>query len=112
MQNMLLGQVQAVITDSPTLLGLLYYREPNVEINSLFYKFMVETFKAQNNINFFLNRKKKYNPSGRNQTEEESDKIADNMLSLLRVNNIPFDMVDGNDAGKQIIYDKVIERLK
>lgn len=111
-QNMLLGQVQAVITDSPTLLGLLYYKEQNSKINNLFYRFMVESFKAQNNMNFFLNRKKKYNPSGRNQTEEESNIIADNMLSLLRVNDIPFDVVDGDDAGKKIIYDKVTERLK
>lgn len=111
-QNMLLNQVQAVITDSPTLLGLLYYKESNPKINEHFREFMVETFMAQKNINFFLNRKKKYNPIGRNQTEDESDTIAKKMLNLLNHYNIPYETVDGNDAGKKIIYDKVVECLK
>ena len=110
-QNMLLDQVQAVITDSPTLLGLLYYKENNALIKQAFTDFMVETFNNQKNLNFFLNRKKKYNPIGRNQTENESDDIGKNMQHLLDNYNIKYDTIDGNDDGKLKAYNKIIQTL-
>lgn len=111
-QNMLLGQVEAVITDSPILLGLLYYKEPNTRIAYHFTRLLLERFNAQNNINFFIKRKKKYNPIGRNQTEDESIQIDKNIEKLLLQNKIPYHIVEGNDSGKNIAYSLIIERLK
>ena len=110
-QNMLIGQVEAVITDSPTLLGLLYYKEENIKICKSFTNFITRTFKAQNNINFFIIRKKKYNPIGRNQTEKQSDEIGHKMKKLLDDNRIEYTIVDGNDEGKAEAYKHIIKAL-
>lgn len=98
-QNMLLGQVEAIITDSPILLGLMYYNEPNEKIKNAFETFLIESFKQQNNINFFIERKKKYNSSGRNQTENEAKEIDYRVKNLLDSNNIPYYTVTGDNCG-------------
>jgi hypothetical protein len=110
-QNMLIGQVQAVITDSPTLLGLLYYKESNTKIRKAFIEFIVESFRKQNNLNFFLNRKKKYNPIGRNQTEKESDAIGIRMKKLLDKYKVKYIVTDGNVEGKELAYAAIVKKL-
>jgi hypothetical protein len=110
-QDMLCEQVEAVITDSPIILGLMYYKEPNLRIKKAFENFLVETFRFQNNINFFINRKKKYNPKGRNQNEKEAREIDVNIRSFLDKHQIPYHIVDGNDAGLKIVKNEVIKFL-
>lgn len=110
-QNMLVGQVDAVITDSPILLGLLYYKEDNEKIKNHFTRLILERFYAQNNINFFVKRVKKYNKSGRNQTESEAKVIDNKIKELMADNHIPFIEVEGNNDGLEKVYTKVIERL-
>lgn len=108
-QDMLLGQVDAIITDSPIIIGLMYYKEKNKKIKKAFETFIVESFKAQNNINFFLNRTKKYNPSGRNQTLEEAIEIDNKIKQFLTDLDIPFTIVDGNNKGLKQAYNEVIK---
>jgi tRNA uridine 5-carbamoylmethylation protein Kti12 len=99
MQNMLIGQVEAVITDSPILVGLMYYDEQNPRIRKAFTDYIVESFKAQNNLTFFIDRLKEYNPSGRNQSEEEAKEIDKRMLNLLRKYKIDYTTIMGNRSG-------------
>ena len=111
MQNKLLGKVDAVITDSPILLGLMYYNEPNTKIYDAFYTLLMESFKVQNNINFFINRTKPYNPKGRNQTIEESLVIDDKILKLLAAEKIPYTMINGDDYGVDVSQKQILEKL-
>lgn len=116
MQNILLNQVQAIITDSPILLGLMYYKETNKKIRKSFEIYLVECFKAQNNINFFLERSEDYNTSGRNQTLEESIEIDNGIKNLLKKYEIPFISLRRNeDAFEEayvIVKDKLDEMYK
>ena len=107
MQNMLVGQVEAVITDSPILIGLMYYGEKNKKIRKAFTDYVVESFKAQNNITFYIKRLKEYNPSGRNQSEDEAKKIDKRTLRLLNDFNIPYTTTDGNRDGLIKAFDTV-----
>ena len=106
-QNMLVGQVEAVITDSPILIGLMYYQEPNMGIHKAFTDYIVESFKAQNNLTFYIERLKEYNPSGRNQTEDEAKEIDKRTLRLLNNHNIPYTTITGNRSGLEVAYGMV-----
>lgn len=64
-------------------------------------------FNSYENINFFLNRVKPYNPIGRHQTEEESNNLVEPMLNLLKDNDIPFLEINGAMED----YDGVVEYI-
>jgi len=110
-QNMLVGQVEAVITDSPILIGLMYYAEPNEKIKTAFETFVFESFMAQDNLNFFLKRTKAYNTAGRNQTHEEAIEIDNKTKALLQNHSIPYDEIEGNDGGLQAAFRTVKHNL-
>ena len=110
-QNMLLGQVEAVITDSPLLIGLMYYQEPDMRVKEAFEKFVIESFNSQYNMNFLLKRTKEYNTSGRNQTESEAVEIDQRVESLLKNNGIPYTEITGDAAGTAIALKKITEYL-
>ena len=112
MQDMLLNQVDAIITDSPIIIGLMYYNQPNEKIRSAFENFLVETFKDQNNINFFINRVKKYNPKGRNQSEQEAKEIDILLKEFLKKYDIPLMQVNGDDEGLETIVHYVTKEIK
>jgi hypothetical protein len=97
----LVGKVEYAITDSPLLLGIHY--ATNYKLES-FEKLVVELFNSYDNINFFINRKKKYNPAGRFQTEEQAIEIDGKIKALLNRLNIPFIEIDGDtDAAERIV---------
>jgi hypothetical protein len=110
-QNMLVGQVEAIITDSPILIGLMYYAEPNKKIKKLFEEFIIESFKSQNNLNFFLNRVKDYNKAGRNQTLNQAKVIDMKTKSFLKRYEIPYIEIDGNDEGLSKAFNAVVKIL-
>ena len=82
----LLGKVDVIITDSPLLLSLVYGKHET----DTFKKFVLEVFNRQNNINYFLERKKAYNPAGRLQTEDQAKAIDTTVFDLLHANDITF----------------------
>lgn len=99
--NILREQVNWCITDSPILLGLhyspLYYPRT-------FPDFILDIFNSYNNINFFLKRTKKYNPNGRNQTEDEAKEADANIRTLLDTYKIPYSVIQGDrNAPKRIM---------
>lgn len=106
-QERLEGQVDLVMTDSPILLGLLYYKEENKDIKYHFERFIIETFKSKNNINVFVQRQKSYNPNGRNQTEEEALEIDNITKRILDENSIEYMNVDGTIEGLEYLFNKV-----
>lgn len=70
-----------VVTDSPLLLGI-EYAPPNY-LNNKFESMLYELWDQYDNLNFFLERHKPYNPIGRNQSEEQARQIDKNILELL-----------------------------
>ena len=89
------GNVPVVVTDSPLMLGLVYSKHLDY-----FPELAALTCKLHNkydNINIFVKRTKKYNPSGRNQTEEESDLLADEIFNL-----VDMDYTINGDADGQL----------
>ena len=79
------GQVDVAICDSPILLSNIYAGD---EWPESFKKYVVDQFNEFDNLNFFLVRNNPYNPSGRNQIEEQAkdlDLCINRMLDLYNI---------------------------
>lgn len=96
-----------IISDSPILLGLAYAQEyPQCFKDTTFW-----AFNQYDNINFFINRVKPYNPKGRNQSEEESRSKDVVIKNLLHSWEVPFIEVDGDHDGLIKITHEVMSSL-
>lgn len=104
----LLDKVDVVITDSPLLLSIIYDTKKNLNLKSL----VLDEFHKYNNINYLLTRKKKYNPSGRLQTEDEAKEIDDKLRNLLKMYAIPHKEIAGVPENAQLIGKDVMTALK
>ena len=110
-QYMVDGKVDVMITDSPLIVGLLYYEEPIQNIKDLYTKFIVEQFKNQNNLTFYIERKKKYNPAGRNQTANEAVQKDLDAKNLLDKYKIPYTIIEGNKQAAELIIKEIKEKI-
>ncbi len=86
------GQVSAAITDSPLLLSCIY-GDPNPELDAL----VIKTFKSYNNLNFFINRVKPYNPKGRNQDEAGARLLDQQIKDMFDTHKIPYIVINGDE---------------
>ena len=102
-------EVDVIVTDSPILLNILYNNNP--VLDESFEKLVINIFKSYNNLNYYVQRVKKYNPVGRNETEEESNKIANKLINLLNKENIPFKYIEGQLEKYQEVVNDVLEVL-
>ena len=75
----LLGQVDVIITDSPLLNSILYYRGNN----EFFTKMVFEEHQQLRNFNAFLKRLKPYNPAGRLQDEDKARALDKRIAHIL-----------------------------
>lgn len=103
------NDVDVLVTDSPLPPGILYNN--NEILGEEFNRTIINVFNSYDNINFYINRVKPYNPKGRNQTEEESDSMKDSVIAMLNKYNIPYINVNGDDDGYKSIVDKVLYML-
>lgn len=104
----LLNKVDYIITDSPVFMGILYSRK--------YYDFSLQqtiekifnTYKDQLRcdghcqVNFLLNRIKKYNPQGRFQDEIEARQFDSELESLLNYFYIDFHNIPFNNASNML----------
>jgi hypothetical protein len=74
----LLGKVDIIITDSPLLFSIHYGNKEH----EAFKRLVVEVYRHYLNLDIFLERRKKYNPAGRLQTEEEAIGIDSKIKDL------------------------------
>lgn len=95
-------EVDVIITDSPLPLTMIYNH--NELTQKPLEELVMAIYNSYDNINFFINRTKPYNPKGRNQTEEESDALSRQIKSLYDRLSIPYIEIDGDNFG----YDKAI----
>lgn len=102
-------EVDVIVTDSPILLNILYNNNPILDEN--FERLVVNIFKSYNNLNYYVQRVKNYNPIGRNETEEEANKIANKLTNLLNKESIPFKYIKGQLENYQEVVEDVLEVL-
>lgn len=103
-------KVDVVVTDSPTLLSIVYNPDPVLApgLNRL----VLDSFNSYNNISYFLKRTKPYNESGRMQTESEADSLSQLILDTLNKYRIPCRSVTGDLGGYNQIVDEVIAKVE
>ncbi len=98
------GKVDVIITDSPLLLSIIYGKNEGEPFKNL----VLDVYNRFNNLNIFLRRHKKFNPSGRLQTEDEAKEIDERIQQLLMANNISFNELDSGKETVQKIVDSII----
>lgn len=102
-------KVDWIITDSPILLGI-HYKQPDYFPN-YYDKMLWEIWHCYDNLNFFLERTKEYQPEGRNQTKEEAIEIDRSIKTLLDDHDIPYEIIAGDKNAAPVIADKIKERI-
>lgn len=100
-------KVDVAIVDSPLPSGLAYVNE---EERDLLNDVLWHEYNKYNNINFFLERAHPYSSDGRNQTEEEADKIGEKILAMLNGNDVYHTTSD--TAGCEYIILKILRCLQ
>jgi DNA polymerase III delta prime subunit len=80
------GKVSVVVTDSPILLGLMYQKSPDQELD----RWVMSKFEEYNNFNLFIQRGKVFEQSGRIHNLLESKVIDDSIKTYLKERNIFF----------------------
>lgn len=103
-------KVDVIVTDSPLPLSVFYNTTGTLgqEFNEMVIK-VAESFNCKN---YLLHRVKPYNPNGRFQNEEESDKLADDLWNFLMMWDIEFSQRDGNQEEYDYIVEEILEALK
>ena len=100
----LIGKVRVIVTDSPLLLSAFY---GDKRITDQLAKIAFITFGQNASMSYFIERKKKYNPNGRFQTEEESNKISGEIKSFIESLGIGYTSIEGTEHG----YDKIVNDI-
>ena len=101
--------VDVIITDSPLILSIIYNH--NEALDESFEKVVYNIYNTYNNYDYLINRVKPYNPKGRNETEEESNKIMPKIEDLLIKHNINYELINGDDSGYNYVVRKIKETL-
>ena len=103
------NDVDVIVTDSPLPLGLVYNDNPALDHH--FTAVVLNVFNTYENINFFINRVKPYNPKGRNQTAEESDQLSLVIKNLYHNLNIGYIEINGDNEGYISAVKMVVDHL-
>lgn len=88
----LLDQVDVIVTDCPLFLSMYYGQLQSEAFRAL----VLETFNGMDNMTFFLNRVKTFNPAGRVQNEEKARQIDSTLLTLLDKYHVDYDICDAD----------------
>jgi hypothetical protein len=92
-QSRLFNKVDYIIADSPVLLTSFYQQfywgsDTLIIPAKEFYKFAEE--EGVEVVNIFIDRKFKYNPKGRFQSEDESNVVREKLLDFMQVNGYDY----------------------
>jgi len=103
-------KIDLIVTDSPLILGI-NYRTPDCYLPSAFSNFVLELFNTYDNINFFINRKKKYIKIGRKETFEQAIKMDEKIKKFMISRGIYFKEISGDNSGLEEIFNKIIKLI-
>jgi len=107
--NILMNKVEVIVTDSPILLSIVYGRKRNMSKN--FENLVLEEWNKLDTINYYIERKKRYNPNGRSQNEEEARMLDEDIVSILNELKVVHQKVEGKEDTVDSIVDEVLVEL-
>ena len=97
--NQVNGKVDYIITDSPSVQCVAYVEtEPKI-----YTQMALDYFNQYDNLNIFLERTHKYQPSGRNQTEEQAEIVGNKIKNMLDELGICYKTLYANTALEKIL---------
>ena len=97
--NQLNNKVEYIITDSPSVQCVAYVEtEPEI-----YTQMALDYFNQYGNLNIFLERTHKYQPSGRNQTEEQAEIVGNKIKNMLDELGICYKTLYANTALENIL---------
>lgn len=100
-------EVDVIVTDSPLMLSLIYRDNIKTFVRDTILHYSDVGFK---NFNYFIDRKKDYNPKGRNQTEKEALLIDKKILEMFDEYNIDHRVVSGDFSASTIIVVDILHK--
>ena len=103
-------KVDVIVTDSPLMLSTIYNNNP--VLGEDFDNIVRNVAKSFNTKNYFITRVKPYNPVGRNQTEAESNIIADEVKHMLDMEGITYAEYPGVISGYDCIVKDILKTIK
>jgi hypothetical protein len=103
----LVDKVDVVITDSPILFSIIYDSKNDDNFRRHVYRKFIEF----NNMNYFIERRKGYNPSGRSQTEEQAVEIDQQVRNFLNEWYIDYRIIPGIRESVNLVVDDIIQKL-
>ena len=93
------NKVQYIVTDSPSVQCIAYVEtEPPI-----YTQMALDYFNQYDNLNFFIERTHKYQPTGRHQTEEQAQVVGDKIKNMLNELKIPYTVLNANEALAKIL---------
>ena len=98
-------KVDVIITDAPILLSVVYRKELS---SNIFKQFVLEEFNSYNNMNFFLNRNKKYSRVGRNQNIEEAKRMDKEIIKDLDECGIDYFVINSDFTAPNRIAESIL----
>ncbi|MCD7723722.1 MAG: AAA family ATPase [Clostridiales bacterium] len=104
--NRLIGKVDVIVTDSPTVLSLLYLKEPNKDFETA----AINEFKQYNNFNLFINRGDNFQTAGRIHNEQESKILDYQIKDFLNSNDIYYGTYYHQTVG--VLVDNIVKNLQ
>lgn len=107
--NRCLGKVDAVITDSPINLGLIYGNMYGNEMSKPLDALIRYEFSKNENLNIVLERTGPYDPRGRVQTFEEAIEVDKKIIDILEQDGHKYIKIPVDDCTHVRISDLVKE---
>jgi len=108
------GKVDAIITDTSSLLGLIYGNEGmKPEVSRAFRDFIVADWKARRTLNVFLKRDpaRGYDTAGRKESEQEALTLDARIEQLLFTLNIPMMTLQVDKTSNDYAHE-ILEEVK
>lgn len=103
------GKVDAIVTDTSTLLGLVHGKN----LTDAFKAWLIDDYKRRNTLNIFLQRdpERPYNPNGRRQSAQSAASMDVKIKSMMIEHGIEFTTVEMGPAASPRIFQLAMERL-
>lgn len=106
------GNVDVIITDCPLIVQAYYTDKYKFPYADELRQLVLKLYSLENNINYFVNRDKPYNPDGRFQTEADSDSISGNLKEYLDNLNIEYKEINGNITDYDSVVADIIKMVR